>query len=176
VSASGARGYASVREATQAYVPFRRETAAPTTGQNKPATATEVEIGITSFTRFARMRRITISANADMSDPLVVLRFDSTDYVDRELPRYFILSRTFAGDLTTEGGVDLTTEDGSQIVTEATTVLPLTVYLTVAHSSGVAWTPESAVLSVTFAAGDGTGGSAGDFDPTPRDKHTLEAM
>lgn len=176
ISATGAAGYASVREATQAYVPFRRETAAPTTGQNKPATATEVEIGITGFTRFARMRRVTISASADMSDPLVVLTFNSTDYVDRELPRYFILSRTFRGDLTTESGSELLTESGAQLVTEADTVLPLTVYLTVAHSSGVAWTPESAVLSVTFAAADGTGGSAGDFDPTPRDEHTLEAM
>jgi hypothetical protein len=111
-----------------------------------------------------------------MSSPLAVLTFDSADYEARELPRYFVLSRTFAGDITTEAGVDLTTEDGSQLVTEATTVLPLTVYLTVAHSSGVAWTPESAVLSVTFAAADGTGGSAGDFDPTPRDEHTLADM
>jgi hypothetical protein len=175
-SASGAAGFSEVAHATQAYVPFRRETDAPMIGQNAPATTEEVEIGITGFTRFARGRRVTVSANADMSGPLAVLLFDSADYVARELPRYLRLQRE-AGVLTTEAGSELLTEDGSQLSAETgEAALPRTVYVTVAHNGGAAWTPESNILEVTFAAGDGTGGSAGDFDPTPRDSKNLDAL
>lgn len=52
--------------------------------------------------------------------------------------------------------------------------LPQTVYVTIAHSGGNGWTPDSEVLEVTFADGDGAGGTEGDFDPTPVDRHKLE--
>lgn len=163
-----------------------RETDAPVIGQNSPAKTDSVEIGITNFKRFARKRRLTVSANADMSSPLAVDIFDSADYVDRELPRYLTLSRE-GGALKVEAGNSpasdlLTTEAGNTppndvLTLESGAILPATVYVTVAHSGGVAWTPESNVLQVTFAAGDGTGGSNGDgFDPTPRDKTNLEAL
>jgi hypothetical protein len=175
-SASGTPDYATPAEAfywNGQTVLFKRETEAPLIGQNAPATADEVEIGITGFTRFARFRRVTISANADMSDPLAVLLYDSANYAARELPRYLTLTRRI-GVLTTEGGSELQTEDGSQLVIEDdATILPLTVYVTVAHSGGAAWTPESNILEATFAAVDGTGGSTGDFDPIPRDRENL---
>lgn len=175
-AADGSAGYSDVRDAEQIGVLCRRETEAPVIGQNKPAAVDSVEIGITGFTRFARQRRVTVSSNPDMSDPALVLVFDSEDYVARELPRYLTLSRE-AGALTTEGGELLTTEGGDLLEAETTiAALPSTVYVTVAHSGGAAWTPESNVLEVTFAAGDGTGGSEGDFDPTPRDLHTLDTM
>jgi hypothetical protein len=179
-AADGTPAFSSIEDAfaaTARLLVHQRETEAPVVGQNSPATADQVEIGIAGFTRFARQRRITISANSDMSSPLAVLLFDSANYTERELPRYLTLSRTFAGDLQTEDGLRLETEDGLQLSTEAGTVLPLTVYLTVAHSGGgVYWTPESSVLPVTFAAGTGLGGSTGNFDPTPRDKHNLDYL
>jgi hypothetical protein len=45
-----------------------------------------------------------------------------------------------------------------------------TVYVTVAHSGGSAWGPESGVLEVSFASDGGSGGSTGTFDPVPRDQ------
>jgi hypothetical protein len=149
-----------------------RERDAPTIGLNKPATTDSAEVGITGFTRFARYRRVTVSASPDMSDPLSIAVMDSDDYASKELPRYLVLSRV-GGAITLEAGGGLTTEDGSMLTTEAGAILPATVYVTVAHNGGVAWTPESNTLQVTFAAGDGTGGSAGSFDPTPVDSHDL---
>jgi hypothetical protein len=158
-------------------VPFRRETDAPVIGQNKAATADELEIGITGFTRFARHRRVTVSANPDMSDPLATYLYNSLNYAARELPRYLILSRR-VGVLTTEpGGSELDAEDGSALVLEDdATLLPRTIYLTVAHSGGAAWTPESDILEATFAGVDGTPGTPGDFDPIPRDKENLDLI
>lgn len=175
-AADGTAGYSDIRDAQQTTILCRRETEAPEIGQNAPATTDAVEIGITGFTRFARHRRITVSENADMSDPLVTLVLDSDEYAARELPRYFVLTRE-AGALTTEGGGLLTTEGGELLAAEDdAAALPLTAYVTVSHSSGVAWTPESNILEITFAAGDGSGGSAGDFDPTPRDFRGLETV
>jgi hypothetical protein len=111
-----------------------------------------------------------------MSNPLAVYLYDSTNYAAHELPRRFILSRR-VGVLTTEEGSELQTEDGSQLVIEdATTILPRTIYLSVAHSGGAAWTPESNILEATFAAADGSGGSGGSFDPTPYDKEDLSLI
>jgi hypothetical protein len=175
-SADGTPSVSDPEDGVRMSVPFNRETEAPTIGQNKPATADEVEIGITGFTRFARYRRVTISANADMSDPLMVLTYNSSDFAAHELPRHFILSRT-VGVLTTEAGSELQTEDGATLLIEDdAAVLPLTVYVTVAHSGGTAWTPDSDILEVTFAAADGTGGSDGNFDPLPRQKESLDQI
>jgi hypothetical protein len=176
VSPRGVRSVSLLADAQTADVPFVRETDACAIGQNAPATPGSVEIGITGFTIFARQRRVTVSTNADMSGPNLVVLFDSDDYASRELPRYFTLSRE-AGLLTTEGGSELLAEDGSQLSAEdSLAALPRTVYVTVAHSGGAVWTPESNILEVTFAAGDGTGGSAGEFDPTPRDLINLDTF
>jgi hypothetical protein len=176
-NSSGVAHVQELRDAEQETVNVIRETDAPVIGQNAPATVDSVEIGITGFTRFARQRRVTISANADMSDPAAVLLFDSETYVARELPRYLTLSRE-AGLIEVEpSGLNLTAEDDTPLEAESSlSALPRTVYVTVAHSGGAAWTPESNVLEMTFAAGDGTGGSGGDFDPTPRDAHNLDTF
>lgn len=176
-SADGTPSASDPEDGVRMSIPFHRETDAPLIGQNKPATADELEIGITGFTRFARYRRVTIWANADMSgDPLAVYLYDSAAYAARELPRYLTLSRT-VGVLTTEEGSELLTEDGSKLTTEDdATTLPQTIYVTVAHSGGAAWTPESNILEATFAAVDGTGGTGGDFDPIPRDKQSLDLI
>src|ERR1043165_2686108 len=138
--------------ASWALLQHTRETDAPVIGQNSPATTDSVEIGITGFTRFARYRRLTVSANADMSDSLQVVTFDSEDYASKELPRYLTLSRE-GGVLTTEAGNSpasdqLVTEAGNAapgdvLTVESGAILPATVYLTVAHSGGTRWTPES---------------------------------
>jgi len=176
LSADGTPTVSRLEDAPQFTLLFNRVTEAPEIGQNTPATTDSVEIGITRFARFARKRRVTVSANADMSGPTTVFLFDSEDYVARELPRYLTLSRE-AGALTTEEKFDLLTEGGSTLTTEdSLAALPRTIYLTVANSGGTGWTPESNILEVTFAAGDGTGGSAGDFDPTPRDSRNLDII
>jgi hypothetical protein len=167
-SASGTPS-TSLEDATWREMEHQRETEAPVIGQNAPATTDSVEIGITGFSLFARLRRVTVSANPDMSDPLAVLLFESDDYASHELPRFLTLSRFITAplEIAMESGEALTLENSGE-------TLPLTVYVTVAHSGGTVWAPESNVLKVTFAGGDGTGGSEGDFDPTPRDKSRLE--
>lgn len=181
----GTPGYSSLRDCPQLTVDFRRETDAPVIGQTG-ATATPdktVQFGIANFTRFARLRRVTVSANPDMSGPPldVILRAADPE-IASELPRFFVLSR-LAGALTTEAGNSpasdqWTTEPGnaapgSVLTLEAGAILPKTVYVTVSHSGGGPWTPESNILELTFADGSGAGGSTGDFDPTPRDTHGL---
>lgn len=178
-SASGQPAFSSIDHAFEFIgqtLPHQRETNAPVIGQNKAAQIDNVEIGITNFTRFARLRRVTISDQPDMSNVIKVLYFTSQDYIDRELPRYFTLLRSTSGDITAEDGTALTTEAGNHLQTEAgTSVLPATVYLTVAHSGGTAWTPESNILPVTFA-GSSTPGSTGSFDPTPRDSGRYDTL
>lgn len=166
-----------LREATQASVPFNRETEAPVIGLNKPATAEALEIGITGFTRFARFRRVRVWADAGRSTLLAEYLYDSADFGSHELPRYFTLSR-HVGVLTTEpGGSELAAQDGTSLVLEGdATTLPQTVYLTVAHSGGAAWTPESNTLEATFAGVDGTPGSDGDFDPIPRQRENIDLV
>jgi hypothetical protein len=174
-SANGTPAFATIDDAFDTIgrvLPHQRETEAPEIGQNAPATPAQVQIGITGFTRFARLRRITISAHPDMSDPLDVLLFDSDDYAAKELPRYCTLERNVSVDLTTEAGAALTTEGGDHLQLE---VLPATIYISVSHSSGRVWTPESNILEVMFA-GESTPGSAGSFDPTPRDSGVLNGL
>jgi hypothetical protein len=74
---------------------------------------------------------------------------------------------------------DLVTTDDADAVWQSFgygfSVMPVrlaqTIYVAVAHSSGGDWTPDSNILTVTFASeGSGSGGSAGVFDPTPRNK------
>lgn len=177
-SADDTPSVSRLEDAVQLTIPARRETNAPKIGQDGQATADSVRIGITDFNRYARMRRLTVSANPDMSDPLLVLTLDSATYVERELARYFVLERALGGALKAQtGGVLLTEPAGLAFEVEGgEPALPLTVYVTVAHSSGAAWTPESNVLGVTFAAADGTGGSDGDFDPNPIDRHKLDPI
>lgn len=175
-SPAGTADVSSLTDAHSVEVPISRETDAPVIGQNKPATAGEVEIGITGFTRFARFRRVSIWADAEMSVPLLILTYDSANYSARELPRYLTLSRR-VGVLTTQGESELLLEDGSKLVVEDDAAsLPQTIYITVAHSGGATWTPESEILEATFAGVDGTPGSGGDFDPTPRDKESLDLI
>jgi hypothetical protein len=176
-AADNTPGYSDIRHAEQATVLFRRETEAPVIAQSSDATTDAVEIGITGHTRFARHRRVTICEDAGMTIPVRTIVLDSDDYAARELPRYLTLTREASGEITAEDGETLTTEDGEALVIEeAGGALGLTVYVTVAHSSGVAWTPESNVLEITFADGGGAGGSTGDFDPTPRDYRTIDEV
>lgn len=176
-SSSGVPSVSDLEHAEWQEFVIQRETEAPVIGQNSPATTEAVEIGITGHTRFARYRRVKVWADADMTDLLRTITLDSADYAARELPRYLTLSRSASGQLATEAGIGIETEEGDALVVEEEGgALPLTVYVTVAHSSGVAWTPESNVLEITFADGSGSGGSVGDFDPTPRDFRTIDEV
>jgi hypothetical protein len=176
-SARGTPGYSSIEDAFNATLMLQREPDAPTIGLNSNATVDKAEIGITGFTRFARFRRLRVWAEAGMVTLLREVLLDSGDYASRELPRYFVLSRT-ANVLRNEDGTPLLNEDGTPLLAEDTSgALPATVYVTVAHSGGNIWTPESNVLQITFASGDGsTVGSSGSFDPIPRDKESLGVL
>jgi hypothetical protein len=55
--------------------------------------------------------------------------------------------------------------------------LAATIYVTVAHSGGGSFAPESDVATFTFASEvTGTGGSEGDGDLVPRDRYTYEPI
>jgi hypothetical protein len=177
-SAKGTPGFSSIEDAYAATLVFQRETDAPVIGLTANVTVDTAEIGITGFTRFARYRRLRVWADAGMVTLLREVLLDSNDYGDHYLPRNFTLTRD-AGVLVREpAGGALLAEDGTTLEAETSSAsLPDTVYVTVAHSSGNGWTPESNVLLITFASGDGsTVGSPGDFDPTPRDSYKLAAL
>lgn len=177
-SASGAAGFPEVRQATQAYVLFRRETDASVIGLTSNVTVDTAEIGITGFTRFARFRRLRVWADSGMTTMLREVLLDSDSYGSHELPRYFTLMREAAALTVEPSGGALTTEAGGDLGAETEgSSLPDAVYVTVAHSGGNSWTPESNVLQVTFASGDGTtSGSTGSFDPKPRDETNLNVL
>jgi hypothetical protein len=173
-SADGTPSVSNLEDAVQVTLLFRRETGAPVIGVVE-ATPERVRIGITGFTRFARLRRVRIYSDEALTTLVTTLLFESEDYAARELPRYLDLSRFLASTVTTQGEAAITTEGGEELVTEEEgAVLPATVWVTVAHSGGNGWTPESNVLKVTFAGGGGTGGSEGGFDPTPVDRYRFD--
>lgn len=143
---------------TQASVLFQRETAAPVIGQQGDATTDFVTVGVSGFSSFARLRRVKIATALDGAGHLVAPTETIFDSTPDAPPPY----------------IDLTRGAG-----------PQTIYVAVAHSSGGGrWTPDSNVLTVTFAAAEGTGGGGepgsgeptggtpGDFDPVPR--HQIE--
>lgn len=182
IAADGTYSVSDPADAEWVTLSFVRETDAPLIGLTGNVTADTAEIGITGFTRFARYRRLRVWADSAMTTKLREVPLDSDDYASRELPRYFVLKRDAAA-LTLEAGNAppgdaLTREDGAVLGAESeSSSLPQTVYVTVAHSGGTGWTPESNVLAITFASGDGTTpGSAGDFDPTPRDSARFETL
>jgi hypothetical protein len=76
-----------------------------------------------------------------------------------------------------------TTNDGTAIwaglkyqLSASVPQFPQTIYVTVAHSGGNAWTPESEVLELSFADDAGAGGTVGVFNPVPRDKVNLNDL
>jgi hypothetical protein len=91
-SVRGVPNHTYIEEAVIASLVHQRETEAPQIGQEGAATAERVTIGISGFTRFARKRRVRISANADMSGATEIVRA-SSDYVSRELPLDFDIDR-----------------------------------------------------------------------------------
>ncbi|HEX3560358.1 MAG TPA: hypothetical protein VHU19_14215, partial [Pyrinomonadaceae bacterium] len=167
-SGSSTPGFSEIAHATQATALFRREVDAPLIGLTADVTVDTAQIGITGFTRFARYRRLRVWADAGKATMLREVMLDSNDYAAHELPRDFLLSRT-ANVLRNEDGTPLLNEDGTPLLAEDNSgALPQMIYVTVAHSGGVSWTPESNVLLITFASGDGTTpGSTGTFDPKP---------
>jgi hypothetical protein len=78
------------------------------------------------------------------------------------------------GDLETTNDADVIWERIAYARSVQAPSAPATLYVTVAHSSGSMWGAESDVLSITYAAeGAAGGGSAGSFDPRPRQKFQL---
>lgn len=147
-SASGVPGYATIEDAFAATAVLQRETNAPVIGQLGDATTDTATIGVTGFTNFAHKRRVrkaTSLVGGQLSNPTEEIFDSGTDTV----PAY----------------IDVLRQTGD----------PSTIYITVAHSSGTVWTPDSNILALTFATpgvggGNPTGGSGGNFDPTPRDR------
>jgi hypothetical protein len=79
----------------------QRETDAPVIGQVGAATTESISIGVSSFTRFARLRRVTIANNSEMSNPLAVYTRDGSNYAARELPREMMIQRGAADQVAT---------------------------------------------------------------------------
>jgi hypothetical protein len=92
-SADNTPGFSDLRHATQATVLFRRVTEAPSLAQVGAATAEQVTVSVDAGdSRFVRMRRTSISPNADMSDASVVERA----YGLGEAPRLLDVARAAA--------------------------------------------------------------------------------
>jgi hypothetical protein len=178
VSTGGVRNPPSLDEAEWVLLSFQRETEAPVIGLTETVNEELAVIGVKNFSRYARERRVTVSANADMSDPLRVEVFNSDAYTSRELPRFFELKRTLgSGTLDLQSGGTLNLENDTPFLLEvASAVLPETVFVSFSHSGGNGWTPESNILEVKFAGSDGTPGSDGDFNPIPRDELTINTL
>lgn len=78
------------------------------------------------------------------------------------------------GDLTLTADADAIWQAFSYALSAVPVMLAQTIYVAVAHSSGGAWTPDSNILTVTFAnEGSGSGGTVGEFDTTPRSEYTY---
>lgn len=78
------------------------------------------------------------------------------------------------GDLVTTDDADVVWPGFCYQLSRVPVRLARTIYVAVAHSSGGAYTPDSNILTLTFAnEGSGAGGSAGDFDPTPKDNYEV---
>lgn len=78
------------------------------------------------------------------------------------------------GDLVTTDDADAVWSGFVYQLAHVPVLLPSTVYVAVAHSSGGDWTPDSNIVEITFAAeGSGAGGSTGDFDPEPKDTYDI---
>jgi hypothetical protein len=81
------------------------------------------------------------------------------------------------GDLVTTDDADAIWQPFSYSLDPVPVSLASTIYVAVAHSSGGDWTPDSEILTVTFASeGSGAGGSVGEFDPVPRDHVDYEPL
>lgn len=79
------------------------------------------------------------------------------------------------GDLTGADDADVVWKAMSYALSAVPVRLPQTIYVSVAHSSGIGWSAESEILEVTFAADlSGVGGTTGDFNPEPIHEYTYE--
>lgn len=118
-AADGTPSVSSLEDAVQVTVLVKRETEAPTIGQDGAAAADSVKLGISGFTRFARKRRIRIADNPEMTNPIEIV-LDSDDYVARELPKYFILERDLPAEaVLLESDSYLLLEDDSKLLLES---------------------------------------------------------
>ncbi len=78
------------------------------------------------------------------------------------------------GDMVTTDDADAVWQPFSYALDDVPVMLAQTIYVAVAHSSGGEYTPDSNILTVTFAnEASGSGGTAGEFDPTPRSDYTI---
>lgn len=81
------------------------------------------------------------------------------------------------GDLATTDDADAVWSGFSYVLAAVAVRLAQTIYVAVAQSSGGDYTPDSNILTVTFAnEGSGAGGTVGVFDPIPREKIDYDTM
>jgi hypothetical protein len=91
-SADGVPSVIDLEDAVQVELVIARETSAAVVTQVDAATAEVITIAVDNVTRFARVRRIRISPNADMSDASVTEK----DFGSEPMPRLVDVARTAA--------------------------------------------------------------------------------
>jgi hypothetical protein len=92
-SADGTPDVSSLEDAQQVTILVKRETDAPTIGQVGDATAENVTVGVSGYTRFARKRRVRIAESLDGSGALVNPTTNITDAAGGRLGDYIDISR-----------------------------------------------------------------------------------
>jgi hypothetical protein len=129
--------------------------------------------GGASHVHLARKVRLVVAAGGATADLWVV----DTLAEDNTAGATTSTSGLSFGDLTGADDADAVWQNLAYAPTPVPTRLAQTIYITVAHSSGVSWTADSDVLTLTFAnEGSGEGGSTGEFDPTPRNQYELTTL
>ncbi|HYP53424.1 MAG TPA: hypothetical protein VEQ42_07780, partial [Pyrinomonadaceae bacterium] len=136
--------------------------------------ADEVKLnGGTSHVHGGNKVRLVVAAGGATAD----LWIGDTLAEDNTAGTVMATSGLFFGDLAGADDADATWRAFSYELMPVPVNLALTIYVTVAHSSGGSYGAESEVLTLTFASeGELQDGSTGDFDPRPRQSKTYEGI
>lgn len=146
VSSDGLRSVRELADAHEIRMPYQRETTAPTVSQIGTSTNTQIQLAVDAYSSLVIMRRIKVADNVGMTTNLVVI--ETTINPADLMQRVIYLNRTAAP-------------------------AAKTIYVTIAHSSGGDYGPESTPLACTYATSGGTGGTSGTGQTFPHREYTL---
>jgi hypothetical protein len=132
ISSDGLRSVRELFDAHEVPLVYTRETRAPSLMQIGTATNTEIRIAIEGYSSLVSKRRITVADAAGNTQQQFETTIDPADVMDRVV-----------------------------YLRRAAQAEARPIFVTVAHSAGGAYGPDSSPLACTFATGDGSGGTAG---------------